>query len=73
MKNTILLTTLPLILLLIVILALSLPAAGQVTKVDLFPYMITNESGDGDAYQMIDEQQLSGNPLKGDNFQPLIN
>ncbi len=43
---------------------------GQIAKVDLFPHMIVNESGDGDATLMVDEQVLAGDPLGGDENIP---
>ncbi len=44
---------------------------GQVTKVTLYPYLVTNISGLGNATAMVDEQDLSGDPLNGVNGVPL--
>jgi hypothetical protein len=61
----------PLNIIIAVIFFLSLSALhGQIAKVDLFSYMVTNESGDGDATLMVDEQELAGDPLHGDDFSP---
>ncbi len=57
---------------LFVILLFSLPVLiGQVAKVELYPYMVVNETGDGDATLMVDEQALSADPLNGDNNIPI--
>ncbi len=39
-------------------------------KFTLYPYMVTNESGDGDATRMVDEQEFAGDPLSGNANQP---
>ncbi len=44
---------------------------GQVTKVTLYPYLVTNISGLGNATLMVDEQDLSGDPLNDVNGVPL--
>ncbi len=59
-----------LVIFLIMFLFLSPALSGQVSKIELFPYMVTNETNDGDATLMVDEQNLSGDPLNGDNFYP---
>ena len=43
----------------------------QVTKVKLYPYLVTNTCGLGNAALMVDEQDLSGDPLNGVNGIPI--
>ncbi len=43
---------------------------GQVSKIEINPLMVTNETGDGDATLMADEQELSGDPLNNPANQP---
>ena len=72
MKNTAHRThNLPALLIMAIIL-FGMPALhGQIVKMDLFPYMVVNETGDGDATSMVDEQDLSGDPLNGESGQPV--
>ncbi len=39
-------------------------------KVTLYPYMVVNESGEGDAGLMVDEQDFAGDPLSGNANEP---
>ncbi len=43
----------------------------QITKVTLYPYLVTNVSGLGNAGLMVDEQDLSGDPLNGNKGAPV--
>lgn len=68
--NSIIYNSPNIVMLLITFLFLTPALFGQVSKVELYPYMVTNETNDGDATLMVDEQSLSGDPLNGDNFYP---
>jgi hypothetical protein len=49
---------------------LILVATAQAQKIELTPSMITNESGEGDATLLVDEQTEAGDPRDGSGGKP---
>ncbi len=76
MKNKIHFTKITSTTIFLTILLLSLPAVAQeevftgVEKVKIMATMVVNESGDGDATMMVDEQEMAGDPLNGNYDTP---
>jgi hypothetical protein len=50
--------------------ALAQPPPSEAGKLALAPFMVVQESGDGDAWMLIDEQTLAGDPRDGTAGQP---